>query len=73
MSLVSLGMLIRRVAVIPVAALAIVVLLAGSAQAATYPNSGRVTGDIGVHDPSVVKSSGGTYLARTGRRSAQPE
>ncbi|GAA5194674.1 hypothetical protein GCM10023322_59630 [Rugosimonospora acidiphila] len=29
---------------------------------AAYPNPGRVTGDTGVHDPSVVKTPGGTYL-----------
>jgi arabinan endo-1,5-alpha-L-arabinosidase len=27
-----------------------------------YPNPGRVTGDIGVHDPATVKSPGGTYI-----------
>lgn len=32
-----------------------------------YPNPGRVTGDIGTHDPSVVKAPNGTYiLAATG-------
>src|ERR1044071_4546717 len=37
------------------------------AAAAVYPDPGRVTGDTGVHDPSVVKTSGGTYvLAATG-------
>ncbi|MBE1593492.1 arabinan endo-1,5-alpha-L-arabinosidase [Nonomuraea angiospora] len=29
---------------------------------AAYPNPGRVTGDIGVHDPSVVKRPDGSYL-----------
>lgn len=45
------------------------VLFATSAQAAapptppaTYPNPGVVSGDTGVHDPSVVKTPGGTYL-----------
>lgn len=34
---------------------------------AQYPNPGRVTGDTGLHDPSVVKTSGGSYiLAHTG-------
>ncbi|WP_431907662.1 arabinan endo-1,5-alpha-L-arabinosidase [Nonomuraea jabiensis] len=28
----------------------------------SYPNPGRVTGDIGVHDPSVVKRPDGSYL-----------
>ncbi|WP_103338298.1 arabinan endo-1,5-alpha-L-arabinosidase [Amycolatopsis sp. CA-126428] len=38
-----------------------------AADAATYPNPGRVTGDIGVHDPSVVKRPDGSYLvAHTG-------
>ncbi|WP_395824291.1 hypothetical protein [Archangium minus] len=30
---------------------------------AAYPNPGRVTGDIGIHDPSMVKTPAGTYLA----------
>ncbi|MEU5259406.1 arabinan endo-1,5-alpha-L-arabinosidase [Amycolatopsis sp. NPDC021455] len=35
--------------------------------AAAYPNPGRVTGDVGVHDPSVVKRPDGGYLvAATG-------
>ncbi|MET9242570.1 arabinan endo-1,5-alpha-L-arabinosidase [Nonomuraea sp. NPDC003709] len=29
---------------------------------AAFPNPGRVTGDIGVHDPSVVKRPDGSYL-----------
>ncbi|MGM1065211.1 arabinan endo-1,5-alpha-L-arabinosidase [Saccharothrix sp. Mg75] len=34
---------------------------------AAYPNPGVVTGDVGVHDPSFVKTPGGTYLvAHTG-------
>jgi arabinan endo-1,5-alpha-L-arabinosidase len=38
-----------------------------AAATAVYPNPGRVTGDTGVHDPSVVKSQSGTYiLAATG-------
>ncbi|MEU4520304.1 arabinan endo-1,5-alpha-L-arabinosidase [Amycolatopsis sp. NPDC024027] len=38
-----------------------------AADAAAYPNPGRVTGDIGVHDPSVVKRPDGSYLvAHTG-------
>ncbi|MEV4110671.1 arabinan endo-1,5-alpha-L-arabinosidase [Nonomuraea sp. NPDC049695] len=28
----------------------------------SYPGPGRVTGDVGVHDPSVVKKPDGTYL-----------
>jgi len=38
---------------------------------ASYPNPGVVTGDTGTHDPSVVKTSGGTYiLAATGNNLA---
>src|SRR3954469_5290774 len=38
-----------------------------TAAAVVYPDPGRVTGDTGVHDPSVVKSQGGTYIvAATG-------
>jgi arabinan endo-1,5-alpha-L-arabinosidase len=33
-----------------------------AAAAATYPNPGRVTGDVGVHDPSAVKRPDGSYL-----------
>jgi arabinan endo-1,5-alpha-L-arabinosidase len=28
-----------------------------------YPNPGPVTGDTGIHDPSVVKTPGGSYIA----------
>ena len=34
----------------------------GTADAATYPGPGKVTGSIGVHDPGVVKRTDGTYL-----------
>ncbi|MET7426530.1 arabinan endo-1,5-alpha-L-arabinosidase [Dactylosporangium sp. NPDC005555] len=38
---------------------------------ATYPMPGRVTGDVGVHDPTVVKRPDGTYLvAHTGKNIA---
>jgi arabinan endo-1,5-alpha-L-arabinosidase len=38
---------------------------------ASYPNPGVVTGDVGVHDPSVVKASNGTYiLVHTGNNIA---
>ena len=38
-----------------------------TAEAATYPNPGTVTGSINVHDPGVVKRPDGTYLiAHTG-------
>lgn len=34
-----------------------------SASAATYPNPGYVTGNVtGVHDPSMIKTAGGTYV-----------
>ncbi|MEU7620327.1 arabinan endo-1,5-alpha-L-arabinosidase [Micromonospora rifamycinica] len=34
---------------------------------ASYPNPGRVTGDVGVHDPTIVVRPGGGYLvAHTG-------
>ena len=33
------------------------------AEAAAYPNPGRVTGDTGIHDPTMVKTPAGTYLA----------
>ena len=32
------------------------------ARAAAYPDPGRVTGDIGVHDPSMIKRPDGGYL-----------
>ncbi len=33
----------------------------------SYPNPGRVTGDVGVHDPTIVRRPDGTYLlAHTG-------
>jgi arabinan endo-1,5-alpha-L-arabinosidase len=38
-----------------------------AADAATYPNPGRVTGDTGTHDPTVVRAPDGRYiLAATG-------
>ncbi|MEU4836604.1 arabinan endo-1,5-alpha-L-arabinosidase, partial [Streptosporangium sp. NPDC023615] len=38
---------------------------------ASYPAPGRVTGDIGVHDPTVVKRPGGGYImAHTGNNVA---
>lgn len=52
-------------------ALALLVVLAATVAAApaawAYPLPGRVTGDITVHDPSVVKRTDGSYLvAHTG-------
>lgn len=45
-------------------ALAVTLTLVGAsvASAATYPNPGRVTGSTLVHDPAMVRSSGGTYI-----------
>jgi arabinan endo-1,5-alpha-L-arabinosidase len=41
--------------------------VADSAAAADYPNPGFATGDISVHDPSMVKAQNGTYIvASTG-------
>jgi len=45
------------------ALLALTVAVAGQAEAADYPNPGVVTGDTGVHDPSIVKTPAGGYLA----------
>ena len=45
------------------ALLAVTVVAAGQAEAADYPNPGVVTGDTGVHDPSIVKTPAGGYLA----------
>jgi arabinan endo-1,5-alpha-L-arabinosidase len=44
------------------AVLAFVLLASVGADAATYPNPGRVTGSIGVHDPSMTRAANGTYL-----------
>lgn len=48
----------RILAVLPAALL--LALVPGSASA--YPNPGTVTGDIVVHDPSMVRTSSGQYL-----------
>ncbi len=48
------------------AAVTLLVLAPVAAQpaaAAAYPNPGRVTGDTGIHDPSMVKTPSGSYLA----------
>jgi arabinan endo-1,5-alpha-L-arabinosidase len=50
-----------------VLATAAVVVAGTAAPAAAYPPPGVVTGDVGVHDPSVVKRPNGSYLvAHTG-------
>jgi arabinan endo-1,5-alpha-L-arabinosidase len=57
--------LMRRTVLALLSALAMTVALAPTA--AAYPLPGRVTGDVGVHDPSVVKRPDGSYLvAHTG-------
>lgn len=57
----------RRSASALITAALLALVLVGSAQlpsaAASYPNPGTVTGDIGVHDPSMVKRPSGGYLA----------
>jgi arabinan endo-1,5-alpha-L-arabinosidase len=46
---------------------AVAVNMASTAEAATYPGPGVVTGATNVHDPSIVKKPDGTYLiAHTG-------
>ncbi|GGU43799.1 arabinan endo-1,5-alpha-L-arabinosidase [Lentzea flava] len=46
---------------------ALSVTVAVTSPASAYPGPGRVTGDVGVHDPSVVKRTDGSYLvAHTG-------
>lgn len=50
-----------------VVAAALALTVATATPASAYPAPGRVTGDIGVHDPSAVKRPDGTYLvAHTG-------
>lgn len=48
----------RTLAVLPAALL--MALVPGSASA--YPNPGAVSGDIVVHDPSMIRGSSGEYL-----------
>lgn len=60
---------VRRHAIALLAAIATTVAVAPNASA--YPLPGRVTGDVGVHDPSVVKRADGSYLvAHTGNNIA---
>ena len=57
------GMAVLRKVAVVVVALVVLVATGGAA----YPNPGRVTGDVGVHDPTVVKRPDGSYLvAHTG-------
>lgn len=56
----------KQLAFLLAGAIAVTTAMAPNAWAA-YPGPGRVTGDTGVHDPSVVKRPGGGYLvAHTG-------
>ena len=60
-------MTIRRRTLAAAAAMALVVtggVIAGlqTADAATYPDPGAVTGSTNVHDPGIVKRTDGTYL-----------
>lgn len=56
---------LRKTVLALLTALAVTVAMASPASA--YPGPGRVTGDVGVHDPSVVKRADGSYLvAHTG-------
>jgi arabinan endo-1,5-alpha-L-arabinosidase len=46
---------------------ALIVVVAAGSPALAYPYPGQVTGDVGVHDPSVVRRADGSYLvAHTG-------
>lgn len=59
----------RKLALALLAAIATTIAVAPYASA--YPLPGRVTGDITVHDPSIVKRADGTYLiAHTGNNIA---
>ncbi|WP_182706323.1 arabinan endo-1,5-alpha-L-arabinosidase [Thermomonospora cellulosilytica] len=51
---------VRRVVVAAGAAVVCVVSLAGPASAA-YPEPGLVRGDVGVHDPTMIRASDGRY------------
>ncbi|WP_217240523.1 arabinan endo-1,5-alpha-L-arabinosidase [Streptomyces sp. AC555_RSS877] len=50
----------RRTALLAVPAAVLLALIPSSASA--YPNPGRVTGDIVVHDPTMIRTSSGRYL-----------
>lgn len=52
---------LRRVAVVVIAALTAAVVNVPTA-AAEYPYPGVVTGDVAVHDPTVIKAADGTYF-----------
>ncbi|KOG33394.1 arabinan endo-1,5-alpha-L-arabinosidase [Streptomyces resistomycificus] len=50
----------RRTALLAVPAAVLLALIPGTASA--YPNPGRVTGDVVVHDPTMIRTSSGQYL-----------
>ncbi|WP_030746790.1 arabinan endo-1,5-alpha-L-arabinosidase [Streptomyces sp. NRRL F-5135] len=50
----------RRTTLLALPAAVLLALLPGTASA--YPNPGRVTGDIVVHDPTMIRASSGQYL-----------
>ncbi|MCW6009257.1 arabinan endo-1,5-alpha-L-arabinosidase [Micromonospora sp. CPCC 205371] len=56
------GRLIAALAVAAATAITGAITVMTGAEAADYPNPGRVTGATGVHDPSVVRAPNGTYL-----------
>jgi arabinan endo-1,5-alpha-L-arabinosidase len=56
----------RRRAVLAALTTLLTLLVTPAASAADYPNPGVVTGDVAVHDPSVVKVNGTYYLLSTG-------
>ncbi|MEV6494025.1 arabinan endo-1,5-alpha-L-arabinosidase, partial [Actinoplanes sp. NPDC051633] len=61
---------LARILAVPATALMtalVAVAGTGSPALAAYPNPGLVTGDVLVHDPTVVRRPGGGYLvAHTG-------
>ncbi|MBT2229220.1 arabinan endo-1,5-alpha-L-arabinosidase [Nonomuraea sp. NEAU-A123] len=58
--------ILSMVTVLVVAVAAAVIAVSPAGAAVAYPNPGYVTGSIGVHDPSVVKTSSGYLVAHTG-------
>ncbi|MEU4223545.1 arabinan endo-1,5-alpha-L-arabinosidase [Nonomuraea sp. NPDC026600] len=62
--------ILSLVSVLLVAVAAAVIAVRPAGAVAAYPNPGYVTGSIGVHDPSVVKTSSGYLLAHTGNNIA---
>lgn len=50
----------RRTALLAVPAAVLLALIPSSASA--YPNPGRVTGDVVIHDPTMIRNTSGRYL-----------